>query len=339
MPRTDRHPRHQPALRSSPGSSDLQHDTLPSRETDQGDEQDAGHRAPPYGRSGPGQVAGDTADDEDRQHREQRPDTAAIAQRPTARRVARCHRARAGEHEQPDRKARRAERGRPIPRRRTPTPPGDERGREQGQQDRRREDCRGRGRDQQPGPAGGQSRTPGPRALPQVGARPGTVTARQRGGSPHTAAVLPTRRHNVAGPPGTVVAVRWAARRPRSEGEKVEPVEDDRRGTEEADRGNQRAGGAGQTAPEATDDQCLARWLGFAGGEPDQGQRHQTTTSTPMTSDTPATTSSAPQLMGHVFPLQAATPSSSRRPRSTCGGRGGMSLTLSAVTRRRRDTA
>ena len=77
-------------------------------------------RAPPDGRSPPGHVAGDTADDEDREHREQRPDAAAIAQRPTARRVGPCHGARAGEHEQPDRKAGRAERGRPVRRHRAP---------------------------------------------------------------------------------------------------------------------------------------------------------------------------------------------------------------------------
>jgi hypothetical protein len=37
---------------SSPASKGLQHDTLPGRQTDQGDEQDTGHRAPPYRRSG-----------------------------------------------------------------------------------------------------------------------------------------------------------------------------------------------------------------------------------------------------------------------------------------------
>jgi hypothetical protein len=42
---------------SSPAGSDLQQDTLPGRQTDQGDEQDAGHCAPPDGRRGPGQVA------------------------------------------------------------------------------------------------------------------------------------------------------------------------------------------------------------------------------------------------------------------------------------------
>ena len=39
---------------SSSGSSDLQQDMLPGRHTDQGDEHDLGHRAPPDGRSGPG---------------------------------------------------------------------------------------------------------------------------------------------------------------------------------------------------------------------------------------------------------------------------------------------
>ena len=104
-------------------SSDLQQDPLPGRQTDQGDEQDTGHRAPPDGRSGPGQVAGDTANDEDPEHREQRPDAAANAQPPTARPVGPCHRTRAGEHEEPDCKGGRAERGRPVPRRKAPPHP------------------------------------------------------------------------------------------------------------------------------------------------------------------------------------------------------------------------
>src|SRR5687767_15072561 len=88
-----------------------------------------------------------------------------------------------------------------------PTPPGDERGREQGQEDGRRDGRRGRARDQQPGPAGAGH---GPKAhgIAAGGRTAGTVTARQRRGSPHTAAVLPTRRYNAAGPPGTVAALR-----------------------------------------------------------------------------------------------------------------------------------
>ena len=161
--------------------------------------QDTGHHAPPHGRGGPGQVAGDAADDEDREHREQRPDAAANAQRPTARRVGPCHRTRAGEYEEPDRKAGRAERGRPVRHRRAPAPPGDERGREQGQQDGRRDGCRGRARDEQPGPAGGGHGPRGPWHCRRWAHGPDANSAARRA-SPDTAAILPTRKYDAAGP-------------------------------------------------------------------------------------------------------------------------------------------
>jgi len=65
---------------------------------------------PQRGAAARGHIAGDAADYEDDEHREQCPDATANAQGPTVRRVGPCHRTRAGEHEEPDREVGRAER-------------------------------------------------------------------------------------------------------------------------------------------------------------------------------------------------------------------------------------
>ena len=163
----------------------------------------AGRRPPcsPRWRRGPGQVAGDAADDEDREHREQRPDAAANAQRPTAHRVGPCHGARAGEHEEPERQVGRAERGQPVPAAGPPSRLARSAAVNRVNRTTVATAAAAAPGDEQPGPPEG-GHGPGAQGIGAGARTAGTVTAPATPGEPRTAAVLPDRKCFFAGQVG-----------------------------------------------------------------------------------------------------------------------------------------
>ena len=113
----------------------------------------------------------------------------------------------------------------------------------------------------------------------------------------------------------------------RSGDDDPEAVADDRSDGEQADAGD---GGPGRRAQRLGAVVGAARRHADPGREPDEGEGDETTIATPIGSETTQTTSRDPQAMDMLRSSQAA---------AVAGTGAGTSLTLWAVTGRRRDAA